>query len=88
MTVTRKCNTIAETPVNKTGFFHHAAIAACTRWAHGHPECPQRLDAIDDRLLATGVADALDRREAATGARWPTWSWPTAACMWPAVRGT
>lgn len=30
----------------------------------GHPECPQRLDAIDDRLLVTGVADALDRREA------------------------
>ncbi|MDR1967451.1 MAG: histone deacetylase family protein [Burkholderiaceae bacterium] len=31
----------------------------------GHPECPQRLDAIEDRLLITGVADALDRREAA-----------------------
>jgi acetoin utilization deacetylase AcuC-like enzyme len=30
----------------------------------GHPECPERLDAIDDRLLLTGVADALDRREA------------------------
>ncbi|TAH10713.1 MAG: histone deacetylase family protein [Curvibacter sp.] len=30
----------------------------------GHPECPQRLDAIDDRLLLTGVADALDQREA------------------------
>ena len=30
----------------------------------GHPECPERLDAIDDRLLATGVGDALDRREA------------------------
>ena len=30
----------------------------------GHPECPERLDAIEDRLLATGVADALDRREA------------------------
>jgi acetoin utilization deacetylase AcuC-like enzyme len=30
----------------------------------GHPECPERLDAIDDRLLASGVADALDRREA------------------------
>jgi len=31
----------------------------------GHPECPQRLDAIEDRLLITGVGDALDRREAA-----------------------
>jgi len=30
----------------------------------GHPECPERLDAIEDRLLATGVMDALDRREA------------------------
>ena len=30
----------------------------------GHPECPERLDAIEDRLLATGVADALERREA------------------------
>ena len=29
----------------------------------GHPECPERLSAIDDRLLATGVLDALDRRE-------------------------
>jgi acetoin utilization deacetylase AcuC-like enzyme len=30
----------------------------------GHPECPQRLDAIEDRLLSSGVGDALDRREA------------------------
>src|SRR5450432_1658485 len=30
----------------------------------GHPECPQRLDAIDDYLLATGLEDALERREA------------------------
>lgn len=30
----------------------------------GHPECPARLDAIDDRLLLTGVADALLAREA------------------------
>jgi acetoin utilization deacetylase AcuC-like enzyme len=30
----------------------------------GHPECPERLDAINDRLVATGVADALDQREA------------------------
>jgi acetoin utilization deacetylase AcuC-like enzyme len=31
----------------------------------GHPECPQRLDAIEDRLLFTGLDQALDRREAA-----------------------
>jgi acetoin utilization deacetylase AcuC-like enzyme len=30
----------------------------------GHPECPERLDAIEDRLLAAGVSVALDRREA------------------------
>ena len=30
----------------------------------GHPECPERLDAIEDWLLATGVKDALDCREA------------------------
>ena len=30
----------------------------------GHPECPERLDAIEDRLLASGVGIALDRREA------------------------
>ena len=30
----------------------------------GHPECPERLDAIEDRLLISGVGDALDRRDA------------------------
>ena len=30
----------------------------------GHPECPQRLSAIDDRLLVSGVSDALEWREA------------------------
>jgi acetoin utilization deacetylase AcuC-like enzyme len=30
----------------------------------GHPECPQRLDAISDHLLATGLDIALDYREA------------------------
>ena len=48
---------------NKTGYFSHPA---CRQHAMGpgHPECPERLDAIEDRLLAAGVADALDRREA------------------------
>jgi acetoin utilization deacetylase AcuC-like enzyme len=31
----------------------------------GHPECPQRLDAIEDRLLITGLDHALTRKEAA-----------------------
>ena len=34
----------------------------------GHPECPDRLDAIEDRLLITGLDHALQRREAAPAA--------------------
>ena len=30
----------------------------------GHPECPERLDAIEDRLLISGVGHALTRIEA------------------------
>jgi len=30
----------------------------------GHPECPERLDAIEDRLLISGLHVALDRRDA------------------------
>ena len=30
----------------------------------GHPECPARLDAIDDLLIASGLQSALDCREA------------------------
>ncbi|MES2952301.1 MAG: histone deacetylase family protein [Pseudomonadota bacterium] len=49
--------------MNKTGYFTHPDC-----WKHemgaGHPECPDRLSAIDDRLLISGVGDALDRREA------------------------
>jgi len=49
--------------MNKTGYFTHPD---CRRheMGRGHPECPERLDAIDDRLLMSGVIDALDRREA------------------------
>ncbi|MFZ2306100.1 MAG: histone deacetylase family protein [Rhodoferax sp.] len=49
--------------MNKTGYFTHPDC-----WKHemgaGHPECPERLSAIEDRLLASGLADVLDRREA------------------------
>ncbi|MET0310528.1 MAG: histone deacetylase family protein, partial [Burkholderiaceae bacterium] len=48
---------------NKTGYFSHPSCRRHEMGA-GHPECPERLDAIEDRLLVTGVADALDRREA------------------------
>jgi acetoin utilization deacetylase AcuC-like enzyme len=53
--------------VNKTGYFFHPDC-----WTHemgaGHPECPDRLSAIEDRLLISGVGDALDRREAPSAA--------------------
>ena len=49
--------------MNKTGYFSHPDCKKHEMGA-GHPECPERLDAIEDRLLATGVGDALDRREA------------------------
>jgi len=46
-----------------TGYFTHRDC-----WKHemgaGHPECPQRLDAIEDRLLISGLDMALQRREA------------------------
>ncbi len=49
--------------MGKTGYFTHRDC-----WKHqmgpGHPECPERLDAIEDRLLITGVFDALERTEA------------------------
>ncbi|MDP3253226.1 MAG: histone deacetylase family protein [Hydrogenophaga sp.] len=46
-----------------TGYFTHKDC-----WRHemgaGHPECPERLDAIEDRLLISGLDVALERREA------------------------
>ncbi len=49
--------------MNATGYFTHTDC-----WKHemgpGHPECPERLGAIEDRLLMSGVGDALQRREA------------------------
>ena len=49
--------------MNTTGYFFHADCRK-HEMGPGHPECPERLDAIEDHLLASGVADALDRREA------------------------
>ena len=49
--------------MGKTGYYTHRDC-----WKHemgpGHPECPERLDAIEDRLLITGVMDALERYDA------------------------
>ena len=49
--------------MNTTGYFTHKDCRK-HEMGPGHPECPERLDAIEDRLLVTGVGDALDRREA------------------------
>ena len=49
--------------MSKTGYYTHRDC-----WKHemgpGHPECPERRDAVEDRLLISGVFDALERREA------------------------
>ena len=46
-----------------TGYFTHSD---CLKhdMGEGHPECPARLHAIEDRLLVCGVGDALERRDA------------------------
>ncbi|MDI4631977.1 histone deacetylase family protein [Pelomonas sp. V22] len=46
-----------------TAYFSHPA---CRRhdMGGGHPECPQRLDAIEDWLLASSIDLALERHEA------------------------
>ncbi len=49
--------------MSKTGYFFHSD---CSKhdMGDGHPECPERLAAIDKRLRSQGVADQLDCREA------------------------
>jgi acetoin utilization deacetylase AcuC-like enzyme len=49
--------------VSKTGYYTHPD---CRRhdMGRGHPECPERLGAIEDRLLISGVGDALVRHDA------------------------
>ncbi|WHZ11075.1 MAG: hypothetical protein OJF60_001514 [Burkholderiaceae bacterium] len=49
--------------MGRTGYFSHPDCRLHDM-GPGHPECPERLDAIADRLLATGVLDALEQREA------------------------
>ena len=49
--------------MNATGYFTHADCKK-HEMGPGHPECPERLDAINDWLLTTGVASALLQREA------------------------
>ena len=49
--------------MSMTGYFTHPSFRK-HEMGPGHPECPERLDAIDDRLLISGLDVALDRREA------------------------
>lgn len=53
--------------MNTTGYFTHPDCRK-HEMGSGHPECPERLDAIADRLLVTGVRDALDQRDAPAAA--------------------
>jgi acetoin utilization deacetylase AcuC-like enzyme len=46
-----------------TAYYSHPDCRAHDM-GHGHPECAQRLDAISDHLLATGLDVALRRRDA------------------------
>lgn len=45
-----------------TGYFAHGDCRL-HEMGEGHPECPERLDAIHDRLLATGLLDVLVQPE-------------------------
>jgi acetoin utilization deacetylase AcuC-like enzyme len=49
--------------MRKTGYYTHPVC-----WQHemgaGHPECPERLSAIQDRLLISGVDFGLTQMEA------------------------
>ena len=49
----------------KTAFYSHSDCRGHDM-GEGHPECPQRLDAIGDHLRATGLDVALDMRDAPT----------------------
>ena len=49
--------------MSKTGYYTHADCRRHEMGA-GHPECPERLDAIEERLLVSGVDLALTRLEA------------------------
>jgi len=47
-----------------TTVFFSASACRTHDMGAGHPECPQRLDAIQDHLLATGLDLALEQRDA------------------------
>ena len=63
-TMCRPARRAAERPilVTTTAYFSHPDCLAHDM-GPGHPECPERLDAISDRLHASGLMDALARHE-------------------------
>ena len=65
-----------------TAFYTHPDCRGHDMGA-GHPECPARLDAIEDHLIATGLQSALDRREAPVVAIGRPGAAPTAAATSP-----
>ena len=50
-------------PVVSTAFVTHSDCLRHDMGAH-HPECPARLDAIEDQLIASGIGQYLERHEA------------------------
>ncbi len=46
-----------------TGYFTHTDCRQ-HEMGPGHPECPERLDAINDRLIGTGMMDLLESHDA------------------------
>jgi acetoin utilization deacetylase AcuC-like enzyme len=46
-----------------TGYFTHRDCHQ-HEMGDGHPECPERLDAINDHIISSGLGDVLDQREA------------------------
>ena len=52
----------------KTFFISHPECMA-HRAPSAHPECPERLDAIDDQLIASGIEPWLRHREAPLATR-------------------
>jgi acetoin utilization deacetylase AcuC-like enzyme len=51
-----------------TGYYTHPEFLL-HEMGHFHPECPERLTAIDDHLISHGIDGLLDRREAPAATR-------------------
>ncbi len=51
-------------PPKMTTAFYSPADCRSHDMGPGHPECPARLDAIDDYLIASGLGTVLERRDA------------------------